>query len=237
MRSRGRKLERQLRKGRPEPRRELVDAIVAQARTAPRGSSARLRVAFAGALTLVLLVALGAVGGIGLAASTTNQAINAVKKVFVGDGAVVVRGLSAGGDQYRPGYGWGDPNHNHTGPPGLKREGGAFQPLLTAKTIGNGKASTVSTKIVLDEQAHLWISVLNAKGKALLLTQKGSKVGKGVKGRQTKFIQYLALVPRTIPLTLRIPSNLLVKGQTYRIRVVAKDKQGNKRLLVIPFRA
>lgn len=199
-----------------------------------RGSS-RARLGFAGVLTASLVVMLAAFGGIGYAASAAEQAVHAVHRVVSPQSAVVVKGLSAGGDQYRPGYGWGDKNHNHTGPPGLKRKGGAFQPILTTKAVDGGKAQLVSTNLVLDEQAHLWISVISPKGKALLLTQKGSKVGKGVHGKQTKFIQYLALVPRTFPLSLRIPANLLVQGQTYRIRVLAKDPQGNKRLLIIPF--
>ena len=39
-----------------------------------------------------------------------------------------MRGLTAGGDQYRPGYGFGDENHNHTGPPGLSGKGGEKTP-------------------------------------------------------------------------------------------------------------
>ena len=45
------------------------------------------------------------------------------------------------------------------------------------------------------------------------------------------------LVPRTIPLALRVPSNLLQRGQTYTIRVIAVDAQGNKTRSEIPFTA
>lgn len=244
-RSRDRKIERRLRAARPEPGKTLVESLAAQMRGTRARSHARARIAFAGALTTGLLVALASVGGIGYAASSATQAVKVVKRVFVpsvSQRTIVVRGLSAGGDQYRPGYGWGDQNHNHTGPPGLTRSGGAFQPLLTARTVDKGTAKTVSFKVNLDEQAHLWISVLNPRGKALLLTQKskrgGTKIGKStLKGKQTKFIQYLALVPRSIPMSLRIPARLLKDGKTYRIRVVAKDPQGHKRTLIIPFRA
>jgi hypothetical protein len=45
------------------------------------------------------------------------------------------------------------------------------------------------------------------------------------------------LVPRTIPITLRIPANLLEKGKAYRLRIVAFDPQGNRSEIRIPFRA
>lgn len=233
---RHRSLERRLRRERPQPRTELL-ASIARELGGARRPAAGLRLGFAGALTGALVVMLASVGGIGYAASAAKQAVHAVQRVVTPQHAIVVKGLSAGGDQYKPGYGWGDDNHNHAGPPGLKRQGGAFQPLLTSKPVAGGKAEQVSFKINLDEQAHLWISVLGSNGKPLLLSQKGSKVGKGIKGKQTKFIQYLALVPRTLPLSLRIPSNLLTSGETYRIRIVAKDKQGHKRVLIVPFRA
>ena len=56
-------------------------------------------------------------------------------------------------------------------------------------------------------------------------------------GPQTKTIHYVMLVPRTIPLALRVPSNLLQRGQTYTIRVIAVDAQGNKTRSEIPFTA
>jgi hypothetical protein len=148
--------------------------------------------------------------------------------------AVVLQGLSSGGDQYRPGFGFGDPNHNHTGPPGLTKRGGAFAPPLTPRI--NGKEATVSTKFTIDEQAHLFISVLDKKtGKQLLITQTRSKVGGKLTGPQAKSVQYLVLVPRTIPLKLAVPSNLLLPGGSYAIQIIARDPQGNKSKLLIPF--
>jgi hypothetical protein len=231
---RHRSLERRLRRERPQPRTELL-ASIARELGGARRPTARLRLGFAGALTGALVVMLASVGGIGYAASAAKQAVHAVQRVVTPQHAIAVEGLSAGGDQYKPGYGWGDKNHNHTGPPGLKRTGGAMQPLLKAKNAP-GKNQAVSFKLNLDEQAHLWISVLDSKGKALLLNQNGSRVAQGIKGKQTKHIQYVALIPRSIPVSLRIPSNLLKPGATYRIRIVAKDPQGNKRILIIPFR-
>lgn len=60
---------------------------------------------------------------------------------------------------------------------------------------------------------------------------------RGVADAQTTFIQYAVLVPRTIPMTLRIPANLLKRSTTYRLRIVAIDPQGNRSTLLIPFRA
>ena len=64
----------------------------------------------------------------------------------------------------------------------------------------------------------------------------GSTVGQGVDGPQTKVIRYQMLVPRAIPLQLRIPVNLMRPGQLYRIVVYARDPQGNRSSITIPFR-
>jgi hypothetical protein len=239
------RLEAQLRASRPEARDEFVHSLSSSIEPAPvRGTGLRVRVAFSGVLTVGLLGALGAVGGIGYAATAAQQAAHVVKKVFVPSGsqsAIVVRGLSSGEDQYRPGYGWGDDNHTHTGPPKMHRGGkkGSFAPPAQARTTDGGIAGVVATKFAVDEQAHLFISVVNSKGKKLLLTQKskrgGSAVGGSLDGPQTKTIQYLVLVPRTIPLNLRVPANLLQPGETYRIRVIARDPDGQKSTLYLPF--
>jgi hypothetical protein len=141
---------------------------------------------------------------------------------------------SSGGDQYKPGYGYGDPNHNHDGPPGLKKKGGEFAPPLTPKIVG--PTSYVSTDFTIDEQAHLFVSVVDqSTGEELQITQTKSKLGEKLKGVQAKNINYLALVPRTIPIKLAIPTNLLKPGGKYAIRIIARDPQGNKKTLLIPF--
>ena len=238
------RMERDLRRLRPEPRRDLVATIVSSLPpVVHRGAPGRPRVVFACALTVGLVVALASVGGIGYAASAAQHAATTVKRVFVPSSkkaVVVISGLSAGGDQYRPGYGWGDRNHNHTGPPGLKRQGGAFAPPLLAVPTDAGIAAIAKTSFSVDEQSHLFITVIDKSGTELLLTQHskrgGSTVGKGVTGPQTKVIQYLVLVPRSIPISLRVPGNLLAQGQTYRIRIIARDPQGNRSVAYIPFR-
>jgi hypothetical protein len=202
---------------------------------------ARRQFAFAGALTAALVVSLSAVGGVSYAANAVTKAAGAVAKVVTPNAkhsVVVVKGLSAGGDQYRPGYGFGDPNHNHTGPPGLTRgKPGEKAPPAQSARSRDGKAILVTTSITADEQAALYFSVLDSTGTQLLLTQEGSRVGNGLDGPQAKTIHYVMLVPRTMPFALRIPANLLAQGQTYRIRVIAVDHEGNKTTTLIPFTA
>jgi hypothetical protein len=229
-----RALERRLRAERPRPSAQLMRAL------SPARPVRRQR-AFAAALTATLAVSLAAVGGVSYAATAVTTAVKAAAKVVaIGShhNAANPLGLSSGGDQYRPGFGFGDKNHNHTGPPGVtKGKPGEKTPPAQSKTSADGKAVTVSTSITVDEQAALYFSVVDAKGNPLLITQQGSKVGAGVGGPQTKSIHYVMLVPRTVPVTIRIPANLLVPGSTYRIRVIAVDAQGNKTTTFIPFTA
>ena len=202
----------------------------------------RLRLAFAGGLTLVLLVALSAVGGVSYAGEAFVGAARQLEKVVSpsnAQNAVVISGLSAGGDQYRPGFGWGDENHTHTGPPGLQRSGGALAPPLRARpNPRDPRFLRVNTSINVSEQARLVISVTTLGGEKLLLSQRRSTIGSGVDGRATKNIAYVVLVPRNnIPLDLSIPRNLLTPGQTYLIRVTAIDPTGQRSVLTIRFRA
>jgi hypothetical protein len=222
-------MERLLREARPTPSVELMQSL------APRRQQRR-QLAFAGALTAALAISLAAVGGVSYAANAVQHAVKAATKIVSTHKASAPLGLTAGGDQYRPGYGFGDPNHNHTGPPGLtKGKPGEKAPPAQSKQVG--KATIVSSSLTVDEQAALYFSVLDANGKPLLLTQQGSKIGGGVTGKQVKSIHFVMLVPRTIPFSIRIPSNLLVSGQTYNVRVIAVDAQGNKSSTLIPFTA
>jgi hypothetical protein len=193
-------------------------------------------VGFAASITLALVGALSLVGGVSYAANTITHAAKSAAKIVAPKakhGAVTVQGLNAGGDQYQPGYGFGDENHNHDGPPGLTGTGGEKTPPAQTRTEGNAKR--VVTRVRVDEQAALYISVLDTKGDRLVLNQKGSKIGKAVTGKQVKTIHYVVLVPRSIPIQLLVPKHLLVKGQTYRIHVIAVDADGNKSSSDIPF--
>jgi hypothetical protein len=192
--------------------------------------------AFAAVLSVTLVAALAAVGGVSYAANAVTHVAHVAKKIVAPSsthGAIVVKGLNAGGDQYRPGFGFGDPNHNHSGPPGLSGKDGEKAP--PAQTARVGKTVKVATTIRVDEQAALYISVLDADGNRLIVNQKGSKIGGAVSGKQVKTIHYVVLVPRSIPIQLLVPKNLLVKGQTYKIHVIAVDSDGNKSETDIPF--
>jgi hypothetical protein len=185
-----------------------------------------------------LLGALASVGGVSYAATAVTHAAQSVRRVLVTHTTFTPLKVDAGSDQYRPGYGFGDPNHNHSGPPGLTdgRPGQKAPPSQVAET-SDGLAYLVYATISVDEQAALYFSVLAPDGEQLLLTQNGSSIGGGVEGPQTKTIHYVMLVPRTLPLQLRVPANLLVQGQTYTIRVIAVDPQGNKSTVFVKFTA
>jgi len=229
-----RSLERRLRSERPKPSAQLMRSL------APARPARRQR-AFAAALTATLAVSLAAVGGVSYAANAVSSAVKVATKIVAPTthhSAFVPARQSAGGDQYRPGYGFGDPNHNHSGPPGLQAgKPGEKTPPAQSRTVDNNKAVVVSTSVTVDEQAALYFSVVDVNGNPLLVTQNGSKIGGGVNGPQTKSIHYVVLVPRTIPVTIRIPANLLIPGASYRIRVIAVDAQGNKTTTFIPFTA
>ena len=209
------------------------------------------RAAAAALVTAPLLIALATTGGLSYAASTVDRAARSVSGATSAKHRVVLLHLTAGSDQYEPGYGFGDPGHNHAGPPGLIREGirtgdlspgqSRALPPLEDRNSRDGLGVLVTTAFNIDEQTHLYISVVDQSGTPLLLTQDsrrgGSLVGKPLTGPQTKFIQYAVLIPRTIPLTLRIPANLVAPGRTYRIRISATDPSGDKSFLLIPVSA
>jgi hypothetical protein len=234
----GDKLERELRSTRPRPSDELVSRIEGRIRSErPARVRSSFRVAVPVTITAVMIGALASVGGVGYAATSVTHAVAAVSHVFSPAKqhvTLTIAGATSGGDQYQPGFGFGDPNHNHDGPPGLKKQGGAFAPPLTPKI--EGLAAIISTNFTIDEQAHLFISVIDQKtGKELLITQTKSKLGSKLKGVQAKNVNYLARVPRTIPIKLAVPVNLLQSGGKYAIRIIARDPQGNKKTLLIPF--
>jgi hypothetical protein len=237
--SRGDKFERELRAARPRPSDGLVHSIEARIESARRPLARRgsFRFAVPVALTAAMVGGLTAVGGISYAASSVTHAAKAVSHAFVpakNGGVHVSLGRSAGGDQYLPGFGYGDPNHNHDGPPGLDKAGGAFAPPLQAKK--HGKTQTVSTRFTIDEQAHLFVSVVDTKtDEKIPVIQNQSKIGAGIKGVPAKTINYLVLVPRTIPITLTVGSQQLVSGRRYVIQIIARDPNGNKKTLKIPF--
>ena len=230
-----RALERRLREERPAPSRALLAAFD----RAPARRPGR-QVGYAAGLTAALLVALASVGGASYAANAVTHAVKVAAKAVTpatSSQPITIKGISAGGDQYQPGFGFGDPNHEHSGPPGLEKKGGEKAPPAQAKTTADGK-KVVSTSITVDEQAALYFSVLDADGNRLVLNQQGTKIGNGkVTGKQVKSLHYVVLVPRTLPVSLQIPKGVLTAGQTYRLHVIAVDAEGNKSDTDIPFTA
>ena len=75
-------LEAELRANRPEPAPEFVHRLEARVRNSGRRSRAgSLRVAFVGALTALMLVAVASVGGVSYASSSAKDAAVSVKRV------------------------------------------------------------------------------------------------------------------------------------------------------------
>lgn len=216
----------------PRPARRLQPKPVRRSR--PLGG-----LALAVALTVALAAGLSLVGGVSFAANAARDVARVARTVLVTrthQTPMIIGAISAGGDQYRPGYGFGDPNHNHAGPPGLRTAPpGEKAPPPQSTLASDGKAIYVLATVSSDEQAALYFSVLDSTGTQLLLTQRGSKIGGNVAGPQTKTIHYVMLVPRTVPIRLRIPKNLVHPGEQYTIRVIAVDAQGNKSRILIPF--
>jgi hypothetical protein len=230
-------LGQELRDARPRPQDALVRSIesrVDASRSRPRRRL--LRLAPAAAFTVALAAALAATGGISYAASGVEQAANSISNVLVPprpQKPVIVRFLSSGHDQYRNGYGWGDPNHIHTGPPGLKKKG-------PPHTRHKRKYTFVFAKFHIDEQADVWFSIQTGKSKSakrFAIIQKHSRVGQGVKGRATKSLRYRVLIPRTIRMKLAIPTNMLKHGHRYYIRIRARSPIKRRSQLFIRFKA
>jgi hypothetical protein len=92
-------LEGQLRQARPQPGRDFLQGLVSEVR-ARRQSRQSFRLAFAGGLTMVLFVALAAVGGIGYAATAPAKAVHAVVAAVSSDNGTTLIQQSPACDQY-----------------------------------------------------------------------------------------------------------------------------------------
>jgi hypothetical protein len=92
-------LEQQLREARPEPGRDFLHSLVREVRER-RHSRPSFRLAFAGGLTVTLLVALSAIGGIGYAANAPATAVKAVVHAVSGNSGTRVIQDSPACDEY-----------------------------------------------------------------------------------------------------------------------------------------
>jgi hypothetical protein len=97
-RRQARHLERQLRSARPVPRDELIARIAGDVGR-HRAPTAWSRLAFAGALSALILGTFASFGGLGYAASGTTQALGTLK-MLASTRSVHVH--SAADDQYKP---------------------------------------------------------------------------------------------------------------------------------------
>ena len=93
-------LEAELRAGRPEPAPEYISRLEARVRHDGRTRAGSLRVAFVGALTAVMLIALASVGGVGYASSAARDAAVSVKRVVAPKDVVTILKRGSAMDQY-----------------------------------------------------------------------------------------------------------------------------------------
>lgn len=94
-------LEAELRAGRPEPSSEFVHRLEARVRNERRSGAGSLRVAFVGAVTAVMLLALASVGGVGYASSAAQDAAVSVKRVVTPKDVIQIVKRGSAIDQYK----------------------------------------------------------------------------------------------------------------------------------------
>lgn len=93
-------LEEELLAARPQPPERLVESIVAIVRRRPEARPARLRIAFAGGLTVTLIAVAGATGGLSYAASAIAHATHAVHLTSAKPSRSPVAAVSSACSQY-----------------------------------------------------------------------------------------------------------------------------------------
>jgi hypothetical protein len=107
-------LEAELRARRAEPPAQFVRALADRVGSERLWSRPRSRIALTVALVVLGAVAVASAGGIGLAASGAEQLVNVVDDLtVVGDEDELVTTTTPSDDQYKPGKGCGDKNHEH----------------------------------------------------------------------------------------------------------------------------
>jgi hypothetical protein len=94
-------LDAELRASRPEPAPEFISRLEARVRDDGRSRVGSLHVAFVGALTAVMLLALASVGGVGYASSAASDAAVTVQRVVAPSDVITVLKRSPAIDQYK----------------------------------------------------------------------------------------------------------------------------------------
>jgi hypothetical protein len=98
--NRGNDLERELRRNRPEPCTEFLASMVERVGRERRSTTRRMRLGFAGALTAMIVVSLGAFGGLSYAASAVESVAHVATKIVTPSKPQPVKQLSSAGAQY-----------------------------------------------------------------------------------------------------------------------------------------
>jgi hypothetical protein len=105
-------LGEELRAHRPKLSRGLLHALVERVEGKERRRGSYLRIALAGTVTAVMLIALAATGALSYAASGAAEAVSAVTRIVDKSGPTTAAS-SPSETQYKPGKGCGDKNHPH----------------------------------------------------------------------------------------------------------------------------
>ncbi len=117
---------------------------------------------------------------------------------------------------------WGDPRYATALRPRV-----AFARAVAVKEGSDG-SGTLLTRITLDTQAHLYVSLTAANGRKLVLLPAKSRIGWWLKGKPAKTLQALQLVPGALPLRLQIPKAQMRFKGPLTLRIVAVDPYKRK---------
>ncbi len=124
---------------------------------------------------------------------------------------------------------WGDPRYATALKPRV-----TLITTVTAKTAPD-RSATVLTRITLDTQAHLYVSLVAANGTRLKLPQKTARIGWWLQGKKpAKTLQALQLVPGSLPIRLRVPPAQLRAKGPYTLRITAVDPYGRRATVAVP---
>jgi hypothetical protein len=107
-------LEAELRARRAEPPAQFVRALADRVGSERLWSRPRSRIALTVALVVLGAVAVASAGGVGLAASGAEQLVNVVDDLTSSSSSLTTETTTTpSDDQYKPGKGCGDKNHEH----------------------------------------------------------------------------------------------------------------------------
>ena len=118
---------------------------------------------------------------------------------------------------------WGDPRYATALKPRV-----TLITSVTARTRAD-RSATVLTRITLDTQAHLYVSLVAANGNKLTLPQRTARIGWWLQGtKPAKTLQALQLAPGSLPIRLRVPAAQLRAKGPYTLRITAVDPYGRR---------